>query len=230
MCRSYSTEQVRQSIRLPSSQRPYFTPGFSLAIPLQHATRIISFSEESKQSQESRIESPVTSDTEELTWHYPPKEKGLVTVETDRTQAFIGFVRDSNKVLQNISANVENEFCAIVLSSMDEQPLAHSARLLLVTTARSANTGMKWNEGPRKAGTQKRTSLLDWGQEPVVIEPVRGTVTLRNLTSAKSVEAVPLDGAGRTIGQAIQAKQTKVGWEISIGQPATTWYAITIQR
>jgi len=125
-------------------------------------------------------------------------------------------------MLKNISANVENEFCAIVLASLDGKSLADSTRLLLVTTARSANTQMKWNE--------KRTSLLDWGKEPAVIEPVKGQIILRNLKSAKSVRAVPLNGAGIELGQAIEAGKTKHGWEIPVGKPATTWYVITVQR
>lgn len=40
--RSYSTEQIYESLRLPHSDRPYFTPGFPLSIPLQHGSRISS--------------------------------------------------------------------------------------------------------------------------------------------------------------------------------------------
>ena len=38
--RTYSREQVIDSRRLPSSEIPYFTPGFPLAIPLEHGVRI----------------------------------------------------------------------------------------------------------------------------------------------------------------------------------------------
>lgn len=220
--RSYSMEQVRQSIRYPSSEHPYFTPGLPLSIPLQHTTRIASFDEQTKRFQKVGMESPVTSDTKELAWYHRPEEKGLVTIETDKSQALVGFVKGNDKTLKNLSANVENEFCAIVLASLDGKSLSDSARLLLVTTARSANTEMKWNE--------KRTSLLDWGKEPAVIEPVKGQIILRNLKPAKSVEAVPLNSAGKKLGRAIEAVKTKYDWEIPVGEPATTWYVITVLR
>jgi len=47
--RSYSMKQVRESIRLPYSERPYFTPGFNLSLPLRHTTRITGFDEQTGQ-------------------------------------------------------------------------------------------------------------------------------------------------------------------------------------
>ncbi|MCP5114566.1 MAG: hypothetical protein GY953_27375, partial [bacterium] len=41
--RSYSFDQVIRSLRLHSSQAPYFTPGYGATIPLEHRTRITSF-------------------------------------------------------------------------------------------------------------------------------------------------------------------------------------------
>jgi len=215
-------EQVRESIRYPSSERPYFTPGFQLWVPLQHTTRIVTFDGQPQSYPKIGAESPIVSDTGELKWYHSQAGKGLVTIETEKSQALIGFVKDNNKVLKNISATVKNEFCAIVLDSLDGKSLADSARLLLVTTARSANTEMKWNE--------KRTSLLNWGKEPAVIEPVKGQIILRNLKSTKSVEAFPLNSAGKKLGRVIEAEKTKYSWEIPVGEPATTWYVITVQR
>ena len=40
--RSYAAEQVIESLQLPGAERPYFTPGFPLSLPLIHATRITS--------------------------------------------------------------------------------------------------------------------------------------------------------------------------------------------
>ena len=90
--RSYSKEQVREGIRSPYSDGPYFTPGFSLSIPLRHATRIVGFDGESGAYPKVTQDSPVVSDTGELTWYYSQQTKGLVTVETERTQALVGFV------------------------------------------------------------------------------------------------------------------------------------------
>jgi hypothetical protein len=220
--RTYSAEQVRESIRLPYSDRPYFTPGFDLSLPLQHTTRITSFDKRSGQYPQVGHDNPIISDTGELRWYRSEQGKGLVTIETDKSQALIGFVKDNNKALKNISVTAENEFCSIIVTSLDAEPIADSQSLLLAATARLANQDMTWNE--------KRTSLISWGTAPTVIEPVKASITIRNVKPADNVEAIPLDGAGRKIGQPIKARMLADGFVISVGEPATTWYLIRIQR
>ena len=220
--RSYSLEQVRQSIRSASSERPYFTPGFSLSTPLRHATRIVSFSGQSGRYSKASTDSPIVSDTGELCWYRSEQGKGLVTIETEKSQALIGFVRDNNKALKNISVTVENEFCSIIVTSLNAEPISNSQSLLLVATARSANQDMAWNED--------RTFLSNWGSAPIVIEPVKGSVTLRNIKWAEHVEAVPLNGAGKRMGESIRARVVEDGFEIPIGEPATPWYLVRIRR
>jgi len=228
--RSYSTEQLRESIRLPSSERTYFTPGFHLSLPLRHTTRIAGFDEQSGQYPKVAADSPIVSDTGELCWYRSEQShkgrltagKGFVTIETAKSQALIGFVKGNNKALKNISVTVENEFCSIIVTSLSTEPIACSPSLLLVATARSANQDMTWNDD--------RTSLSDWGSEPTVIEPVSGGVTLRNIRPAEYVEAVPLNGAGKRMGRSIRARVVADGFEIPIGQTATLWYLVRIQR
>ena len=117
---------------------------------------------------------------------------------------------------------MENQFAGIILTSLDAKPLSSSDKLLLVATARSANTDMKWND--------KRTSLLSWGSAPVLIEPVKGRITLRNLKPYKKAEVIPLNGEGKPLTQPIALKKSPDGPVITIGQPATTWYLINIKR
>lgn len=220
--RSYSIEQVREGIRAASSERPYVTPGFDLSIPLQHTTRIVSFDAGSTRYEQISAANPVVSDTKELAWHYPPQAKGLVTVETDKSQALIGFVGEEERELKNLSARVENDFCSIILTSLDAKALSDCDKMLLTATARSANTGMEWND--------KRTSIVNWGTAPTVIEPVKGHVTLRNLRPYRNAEVIPLDSAGKSIGRSVKSEESSNGIEIPIGEPATTWYLISIKR
>ena len=220
--RSYTIEQVREGIRYPYSEGSYFTPGFSPSISLRHATRIVGFDDEAGEYPKVSPDSLIVSDTNELAWHYSEQEKGLVTVETEKSQALIGFVKDHNKALKNLSATVENEFCSIVLTSLDGRPISSSGSLLLVASARSANTGMIWNE--------KRTSLSDWGAAPTVIEPVRGKVVLRNLEPLQRIEIIPLDGAGKALENSVSVNGVKGDFVLQIGQPATVWYLVRIQR
>lgn len=223
IARSYSREQVFDSVRLPESERPYFTPGFPLSIPLQHGSRIRSLDGPPTNTKLRGVQShPIISDTRELAWHLSPAKKGLVTIDTARSQALIGYVNEHRQSLKNLTAVVSNNFCSIVLNSLDARPIANSTRMLLTTGARVVNTGMTWNE--------RRTSLTNRGTSPTLIEPVNGKVILRNLEKATAVSVTTLDGAGRPIGQPRLAKQIKNGWEIEIGAPASTWYEVTVRR
>lgn len=219
--RSYSTAQVYESLRLPASEEPYYTPGFPLTVPLVHAARIASLDGPGTSSFQSLDSDPILSDTKQLGWYGAREKKGLVTVETERTQALIGFVKDQGKQLQNLSASVTNPFCAIVLTSLDGKALSQSAKMLLTAGARVANTGMTWNE--------KRKSLTNWGGAPTLIEVVTGAITLHNLQGATKVEADALDTAGKAI-KTVSGRETAAGWEIPIGGPTTTWYAVRVQH
>jgi hypothetical protein len=220
--RTYSIEQVLASRLLPHSEQPYFTPGFPLALPLEHAVRIRSLDGPPTAKLAVAEANPIVSDTGELAWYTSPEQTGLVTVETPRTESLIGFVKANRKVLRNVSAAIANNFATIVLTSLDDQPLARSAKMLLTAGSRVANTGMRWNDA--------HTRLQDQGGPPSLIEPVTGTVTLRNLEGATEVSAVALDGAGKPAGEALIAKKTPEGWTLSIGIPVTTWYVISVRH
>lgn len=220
--RSYSKEQVIETLRMPSSEAPYFTPGFPPALGLQHGTRVASLDSRPSDAFTVSADSPLSSDTGELAWYYSPEGNGLVTVDTDRSQALIGFVKANQRELTHLAAGVMNDFCAITLGSLDGEPIATSARMLLTTGSRVATTGMKWNED--------RTTLLEEGGAPILIETVVGTVTLKGMEGATAVEAVPLDGAGKPAGGPAEATQSGDDWTIAIGKIATPWYLVRVTR
>lgn len=220
--RSYSMDEVRESLRLPRQERPYFTPGFPLSAPLQHSQRIESF-HVSKRADVTAATGPVIdSDTGELAWHRGNPKAGLVTVDTPRTQALAGFVKANGRETTNLAVSPENDFCAITLTSLDGKPIAASARLLLTAGGTVANTGMVWNE--------KRTSLVDWGKEPTVIETISGSVTLKGIQGARSVSVQPLDGSGGALGKPVEAVKSAAGWTFAFSSVPTVWYAVTVRR
>jgi hypothetical protein len=209
---------VIESIRLPKAERPYFTPGFPLAVPLQHGTRIESFDKPTKPAWKDDAREVLQSDTGELAWR-----KGLVTVNAPRSQALIGFVKTNPISTANFSAAIDNAHCAITLNAVDGQPIARSAKLLLTAGSRVENTGMQWNA--------KRTSLTDWGKAPTRIDVVSGSITLQNLVGAKSVRVTALDMAGKPVGSApVEAKKTAAGWVFPVGGAATVWYGVEVRR
>jgi len=205
---------------MPAGEKPYYAPGFPLSLALQHKMRIGSLEGPPAEPVSANVSNPIVSDTGELAWYTSPEGTGLVTVDTPRSQALIGFVKANGIAVSNLAAEVTNSFCAITLSALDAEPIARAARLLLTTGARVENTGQQWNEA--------RTEVTEFGGPPSLIEPVSGRITLRNLEGATEVVAYPLDGSGLPIGEGIPAQNTAEGWAIEVGDPVTTWYEIRV--
>jgi hypothetical protein len=221
--RSYSMDQVYDSMILPQSDRPYFTPGFPLYLPLEHEVRISSLDGPATQTfPQVAPPDPIVSDTKQLAWYTSPQHTGLVTIDTPRTQALIGFISANGKTVSNLAAQVENAFCTLQLTSLDTKPIAQSSKLLLIAAGRVENTGQVWNSA--------ETAVTDAGGPPTLIEPVKGSITLRALVGAHAVHVQPLDGAGQPIGASINAVQLGDSWKIPVGETVTTWYEITVQR
>jgi hypothetical protein len=220
--RSYSREEGWDSLRLGGTNRPFFTPGFPASVPLLHGSRISSFACKSSGPVSAPAANPFKSDTGELGWYTNPDETGLVTIDTPSSQGLIGFVKANGKHVTNLAADVSNNFCAIILCSLETQPLSEAHRMLLVTGSRVGNLGMTWNsEGTRPA---------NWGASPTALEPVTGTILLSKLTKAASVSARALDGAGHPIGSPLMAKKNGDSWELSVGKIVTPWYEVTVDR
>ncbi len=220
--RSYSPEQVRESKRLPRTEEPYFTPGFPLALPLEHEVRIGTLNGLTTEKWPSDSSAVIPSDTGELTWSTSPQNTGVVTVNTERTQSLIGFLKANPKPLKNLSADLHNNFAALTLTTMDGKPITSSAKMLFTAASRVTNTGLQRDASGRR--------VANIGESPTLIEPVTGTVTLRNLQSASHVTATPLDGSGRPLGTPMEAQKLGDGWKLKIGTPVTTWYIVSVQR
>ncbi len=221
--RSYSARQVYDSMLLPTTECPYFTPGFPLQLPLEHEMRISSFAGPPTQSfAQSAAPNPIRSDTGQLAWFHSAPGTGLVTVDSPRSQALIGFVRAHTVADSNLAAQVENTFCVIQLSSLDGKPISRSSKLLLVAGGRVENTGQRWNT----AGTD----VTNWGQSPTLIEPVKGTLVLKRLAPARALQLQAIDGAGQPMGPPVAASRAGNNWIIPLGKTATTWYELIVNR
>jgi hypothetical protein len=223
LTRSYSTDQISEAARLPRGDMPYYTPGFDINIPLTHGSRVSCLDCKPSLPAPLPAANPIASDTDELAWRTDGGKNGLISVNSPRSQALVGFIRANEKVqTRNLSADISNDFAVITLSSLDGKPINLSNLLLLTTTAKVENTGQKWND--------RHTMLSDWGGAPSLIEPVTGWIQLKDLEGAIDVSAQPLDGSARPIGAPIKGKMIEPGWEIAVGTPATTTYLIRVAR
>jgi hypothetical protein len=221
--RSYSTDQINAMIKMPPSALPSYTPGYPAALPLVHETRIGCLDCKPVLAKLAPLpaDQPIVSDTGQLAWRTHDGKDGLVTIDTARSQALVGFIKANGIETTNLSADISNPFATITLSSLDGKPIGLSNRMLMTTTAKVANTGAVWNA--------RHTLYAKWGSAPTMIEPVRGWVTLKDLIGAVDVTATPLDGSARPLGT-IKGRMLEAGWEIAIGDIPTTSYVITVAR
>lgn len=220
--RSYTADHVVESLRMDrNKQRPFFDPAFPRSTPLQHNTRWQLVDKPVAPSYPPAAElSQIRSDTGELSWQGADEKKGLVRIDTARTCALIGFVSaDPQFATRHLAAAPGNRFAALMLTSLDDQPIEKSARLLLLTTAKCTNTDLKWKEDHQ--------TIANWGKGPTLIEPVSGQVQLKNLR-AKGVKLTPLTAEGRPTDKSLSASAAGNDWNITLAPTATTWYLVEV--
>jgi hypothetical protein len=134
----------------------------------------------------------VVSSTGQLAWS-ADGEKGWVRIDTPGTQAIMGFLPEKGIDLADVSISPSTPFCGVYLTSLDRRKgLGETRTALLTAMARVRDTGMKFNDD--------MTELLDMGEPPLLLEPVRATVRFGK-RSVESVELLDHDGlpTGRTL-------------------------------
>ena len=104
------------------------------------------------------------------------------------------------------------------------KPLAQSDKMLLTAGSRVSNTGLKWND--------TRTRVQNQGGPPSLIEPVAGTVMLRNLEKAMAISVAALDGAGKpAVTPYRRRKRLTDGRSRSGTQPPPgTWFPSAVNK
>ena len=214
-----------ESQRTPLDATPYLVPYLSGRLALTHGLAIASFDAAENAPQPGKImldETNILSDTGELNWQALPGN-GRVFVDTPSWQAVIG--RVGEMATQNLVTNHATPYAVIQIISLDDQTLAQSGKILLLTTARAANTDMSWQDVSRRSLGEA------FGQTPTRIEPVTGLITLRGLENAQQVYLQPLDGLGQPYGEAQSLTRSPAGWLIRLEDfPASVWYLIRVER
>ncbi len=150
------------------------------------------------------------SETRELAWYGADRQQGCVVVDAPGAQALIGFVRHAPRFPRHLAADVTNRFCSLLLVPLDGRPVGRSGRLLLAATAWCGNTGMQWDE--------RRQAILEWGRGPVLIEPVVGTLELRDVPLRRA-RARALSPTGVPLGRTLPLEVAGDTLRIRLGEP-----------
>ena len=108
------------------------------------------------------------SATGELAWD---AGRGLVTIDTPRTQGVVGFAGHARVDTRAATFELETPFAVVLLSSLDGEPLAESKRVLVSTSADARWTGVEVSENGDE--------VLSTGRWPFLMQPVEGRVMLK---------------------------------------------------
>jgi hypothetical protein len=217
--RGYNEKQIIEGIRESSDHKPYFTQGFSPLIPLIEKTRIRSFEKTISDFPGIKELSEIKAETGEILWHNTGKN--CVEVSAPKTESLIGFIPETTSLLKHMKVNIQNDFAAITVISLDNKSLETAEKLLLLAAGQTGMTGMKWSDD--------RKRLVEPGSKPTTIEVIKGEITLTGLTKAKSLVIQPLDGGGNPL-KSIKVTVKNGTARISIGNDVTVWYYLQVKR
>jgi hypothetical protein len=101
--------------------------------------------------------------------------RGTLLVDTARSQAFAGFNPRSKLELKNVQLELENAFAVVMVTALDDLPLASSKRILVSALGNAVNSGMTLAPG--------RNRLENSGAPPVLVEPIVGQLRLIGLSA-----------------------------------------------
>lgn len=128
------------------------------------------------------------SSTGQLRWREGDDDSlsGYFCIDTPGTQAVVGFAEGRSIQLGDVTIAPESHYGAIYVSAQTpDGSIASSNSLLITAIARARNTGMEFNS--------TGDGLLERGAPPIVMEPVRATITLHR-EGTPTVYALDHDG------------------------------------
>jgi hypothetical protein len=164
------------------------------------------------------------SDTKELAWDLRTPMRGVVTVNTFKSRAAIGYSGgkrfDLGGVVIEPGATSQDGWSAITVTALDGTLASGPARVLITATGYVQNTDMVWKNA------EKTSVGRNWGKAPSLVEGIPARITLP--LSADRAQAWALGERGeRKTALAVQASDDGKA-QINLGTPAQTlWYEVS---
>jgi len=94
------------------------------------------------------------------------------TVDTKGTQATAGFFDGKTVELSDVSFTLDNKFATVYLSSLTDEPISDSSRMLLTLTGNYRNAGMTMD--------QEGIEIINPGTGPIIVEQIKGEILIKN--------------------------------------------------
>lgn len=147
---------------------------------------------------------------------------GRFEVDTPRTQGLAGFRADEPVALGNVRIESKTPFSVIVVTALDEAPIASSKRWLVTAVANSVNSGMSL--------TSSGNAIADPGHSPVLVEPVTGSVAFAKMAgSLERLTAYALGPSGER-GAEVPLMRTRDGFILTLGAASKTLHYEIVRK
>jgi hypothetical protein len=151
--------------------------------------------------------------------------KGLCTVDAPKYQAISGFVREAGGTVKTSALRIDslNEYVTVVATSMDDQPISSSKKVLvqITTAARPQGWTTKFDDILLEGKTVGVETILEMGKAPWQVFETKTSITLGNAGLRK---ATVLDHTGRAVEEAAVLPAADGGVKIAL--PNETMYVI----
>ncbi len=112
---------------------------------------------------------------------------GRFEVDTPRTQGVVTFATEQPIELTQTKIELSSPFGVVIVTALDEEPVQLSRRLLVTALGNAVNTGMKL--------TTNKSGFVEVGRAPILVEPLRGKVSIVSSSQAKA-HCYPLELSG----------------------------------
>jgi len=126
--------------------------------------------------------------------------KGVAMINAPCAQGVAGFLQAAGPVaLADVGINLENEYGAVMVVSLDSHPLKESAKILVQVMTEEKFTG--WKTAPARVELEKGKGQVDCqrivstGGAPMLVRSFKGTVTLKR-ADAGELKVTALDANG----------------------------------
>lgn len=167
----------------------------------------------------------LTSATGELVWNLAQANQGLVTINTAKTKALIGFINNRAVTLDNVGITVAataNNWATVSLTAQQGNfaDVTGAAKLLVVTTGNVENTNMQWKSAA------KNSVGPNWGTGPTLVEVIPVTLDLPYASSRTT--AWILDESGQRKTELPLSDNAGNARLILNGATASLWYEIEV--
>jgi hypothetical protein len=160
----------------------------------------------------------ITSETGELMWD---GNQGFFRIDNPYWQGATGYLGGKtidlgNITISNVTTTDNLNFASIQLISLDSLPILQSRKMILLTSARLEDQGLKWND--------TNTGLVSAGGTRALCEPVEAVITFKS-SSPDSLSVYMLNPTGNR-ADSLLVSQTGESVKFSLNKN-TLWYEIS---